>query len=133
MSKREPTIDADEKKEQTNQNEDKQNKKNATGKICNHSIKISYGSTTLKIPKDKKDKETERNDSNNNINIINDVNLKSKYSNYKLNINLNSRNNKNNEKNNNATIENNNIADKKIKEIKHKNNHTLYVSINTKK
>ena len=134
LSKKMPTIDIDEKKEQTSQNEEKQKKNRETGQVCNHSIKISYGSTTLKIPKDKKDKEGERKDSNNNINIINDVNLKSKYSNYKINININSSNNKNNEKkNNNATIENNNITDKTIKEVKHKNNHTLYVSINSKK
>ena len=76
----------------------------------------------------------------NNINANNNFNLQLKYSNYKATLKDNQNSNKseitNNVKTeenkiNKSTIDNNN--DKKMKEIKTKNNHTLYVSINSKK
>jgi len=139
LSKKIPTIESEDIKSQLNQNENKQKKKIIKGKTSNHSIKVSYGSTTFKNLNDKKEKENEKKDSNNNINNSKDINLKSRFS-YKANYN-NSNLNKSNEnenikkndekQNDNSKIENLK-SDKKI-QIRAKNNHSLYVSINSKK
>ena len=122
---------------QTNQKDNKQKKKLTSNQINNHSIKVTYGSTTFKNNADKKEKEKEneienKEINNNNSNNETNLNIKSKYVNYKSVLNNNSNNNlnKDEKKFNNSTIDNNK---KELKEIKNKNNHTLYVSINSKK
>ena len=138
-----PSIKTNDDIMQADENENKQKKKIIAGKASNHSIKVSYDSGTFKVLGDKKEKEKgneiKDKDINKNINSVNDINLKSKYSNYKISFNNNLNSNKadvNNikteeNKNNKSTLDNNN--DKSLKEIKNKNNHTLYVSINSKK
>ena len=120
-------------------NNDSKEKKGIKGiittQINNHSILVTYGTTTSKNPMEKKEKENGNKDSN-----INDINSKTNYSNFKTiinnNININTINinntNAEEKKTNNSTIDNTNI-DKNTKEIKFKKNHTLYVSINSKK
>ena len=139
-----PSIKTNDEIIQDDENENQQKKKITTGKMSNHTIKVSYDSGTFKIPADKKEKVNEIKDKdkdlNNNINFANGINLKSKYSNYKILYNTSSNTNKadvNNIKTeenkiNKSTIDNNS-NDKPLKEIKTKNNHTLYVSINSKK
>ena len=122
---------------QTNQKDNKQKKKLTSNQINNHSIKVTYGSTTFKNNADKKEKEKEseienKEINNNNSNNETNLNIKSKYVNYKSVLNNNSNNNLNKDEKKfiNSTIDNNK---KELKEIKNKNNHTLYVSINSKK
>ena len=138
-----PSIKTNDDIMQADENDNKQKNKIIAGKASNHSIKVSYDSGTFKVQGDKKEKEKgneiKDKDINKNINSVNDINLKSKYSNYKISFNNNLNSNKadvNNikteeNKNNKSTLDNNN--DKSLKEIKNKNNHTLYVSINSKK
>ena len=139
-----PSIKTNDEIIQDDENENQQKKKITTGKMSNHTIKVSYDSGTFKILADKKEKVNEIKDKdkdlNNNINFANGINLKSKYSNYKILYNTSSNTDKA-DVNNIKTEENkinkdnidNNSNDKPLKEIKTKNNHTLYVSINSKK
>ena len=122
---------------QFEKNDSNLKKKSTNRANYNHSIKVSYGSTTFKSQAEKKEKENDSKNIN-NINSINDINPKPKYSNYKIALNNNSNSNKTDEnniktdenKNNKSTIDNN---EKKLQEIKYKNNHSLYFSINSKK
>jgi hypothetical protein len=132
---RKSLIVNDDNKTQMNNNDSKEKKGIITTQINNHSILVTYGSTTSKNPMEKKEKENGNKDPN-----INDINSKTNYSNFKTiinnNININTINinntNAEEKKTNNSTIDNTNI-DKNTKEIKFKKNHTLYVSINSKK
>ena len=141
LSLRIPSIKSNNEIQPFDQKGNKQKRKITTGKIENHIIKVSYGSSTVKIPGDKKEREEEieivnkdKDKGKNNININSDFNLKLKYSNCRATLKDNQNlikseiNNVKTEENkvDKSTINNDNNKDKKLKEIKAKSNHTLY-------
>ena len=107
-------------------------RKTIIGQINNHSMKMSYGLTTFKFPADKKESETKIANSNNNKNS-NEVNLITNYINSKVSLNNSglSNNNMNAENKNNVNSFIN--IDRSRRDAKAKNNHSLYVSISSKK
>ena len=107
-------------------------RKTIIGQINNHSMKMSYGLTIFKFPADKKESETKIANSNTNKNS-NEVNLITNYINSKVALNnsglSNSNNNSENKNNVNSFIN----IDRSRRDAKAKNNHSLYVSISSKK
>ena len=107
-------------------------RKTIIGQINNHSMKMSYGLTTFKFPAEKKESENKIANSNSNKNT-NEVNLITNYINSKVALNnsglSNSNNNTENKNNVNSFIN----IDRSRRDAKAKNNHSLYVSISSKK
>ena len=118
-----------------NQNDAISKRKTIIGQINNHSMKMSYGLTTFKFPADKKESETKIVNSNSNTNKnSNEVNLITNYINSKVALNnsgiININNNNTENKNNVNSFIN---IDRSRRDTKAKNNHSLYVSISSKK
>ena len=118
-----------------NNNDVLNKRKVAAAPINNHSVKISYGINTFKIPNDKKEKEikisTKINEENCILNYANNKNglNSSILSNNAVNTNTNNTNNNTNNNNNENKGSFVNINNNNRREIISKNNHTLYVSI----
>ena len=115
-----------------NQNDAISKRKTIIGQINNHSMKMSYGLTTFKFPAEKKESETKIANSNTNKNN-NEANLITNYINSKIALNnsglINNNNNLENKNNVNSFIN----IDRSRRDAKAKNNHSLYVSISSKK
>jgi len=103
-------------------------KKPIVGQNNNYSMKTPYGTNTFKIQNEKKGNENKTININNIIIKNNELNGINNYSINNNNTNINNNENKINNINNNFININNNRRD-----IKTKNNHSLYVSIALKK
>ena len=116
-------------------------RKNVIGQNNNHSIKVSYGVTTHKLQNEKKDESKTVN--SNNIVKNNEVNFINNYANSKIIVNNNTSNTNNNINSNSSNINNdikingnnNNFVNfnNNRRDVRAKNNHSLYVSIVSKK
>ena len=110
-------------------------RKTVVGQANNHSMKMSYGINTFKVPNEKKENEVKINNNKNNeenyiTNYANNKNGINNSNNINNNIvNISSNNNNNNNENKSSFINN----DKNRRDTRAKNNHSLYVSISSKK
>ena len=107
-------------------------RKTIIGQINNHSMKMSYGLTTFKFPAEKKESENKIANSNSNKNT-NEVNLITNYINSKVALNNSGLSNNNNNTENKNNVNSFINIDRSRRDAKAKNNHSLYVSISSKK
>ena len=110
-----------------NNNDTINKRKVPAAQLNNHSMKISYGISTFKSSNDKKENENKPINSNKNNEINNYIGNKNPFNNSFIN--------NNNNMNNDNKLNGNSIVniDKNRRDNKTKNNHSIYISIASKK